>query len=146
MEEFKCGNLTYLGCKRMDAVKELMPLNNDGICTNICCNSCKEVCSYRCNQADLSNAERAKNYESEELRQEKLLGIKCYNCAKEINQEGHKMNICSAEADSVWLCDECFHKACGDQSKFEDLERERLKYEFEKEEIKQVDYEQLSFF
>ena len=80
------------------------------------------------------------------MRQEKLLGIKCYNCAKEINQEGHKANIRSDEADCIWLCDDCFHKACGDQSKFEDLERERLKYEFEKEEIKQVDYEQLTFF
>ena len=41
------------------------------------------------------------NYKDEELRQEKLLGIKCYNCAKEITQEGHKANIRSDEADCV---------------------------------------------
>ena len=145
--EFECGNLTQFGCGRMDGVKEIMEYNNDGICTNICCYGCEKSnsCVYKCNRVDWPDEERKINYNDEELRQEKLLGIKCYNCAKEINQEGHKMNIRSDEADCVWLCDDCFHKACGDQSKFENLERERLKYEFEKEEIKQVDYEQLSF-
>lgn len=158
--EFKCGNMTSFGCKRMDGVKELIMMEikeeiedikeknevrrpeliamiqQEKMCNNVCCYGCEKdnLCVYRCNRVDWPDEERKINYNDEELRQEKLLGIKCYNCAKEINQEGHKMNICSAEADCIWLCDECFMKACGDQSKFE------------KDEMKQVEYKQISFF
>lgn len=170
--EFKCGNMTSFGCKRMDGVKELIMMEikeeiedikeknevrrqeliaiiqQEKMCTNACCYGCEKsnLCVYTCNRVYWPDEERKINYNDEELRQEKLLGIKCYNCAKEINQEGHKANIRSDEADCVWLCDDCFHKACGDQSKFKDLEKERLKYKFEKEEIKVVEYTQLSFF
>lgn len=115
MEEFTCGNLTYLGCKRMDIAKELMALNNDGICANICCNNCDKFtnCAYKCQQANKSNQYRLNNFISEELQQELLLGIKCYNCQKEINQQGHMLNILSEETDSVWLCDECYNYVCG---------------------------------
>ena len=156
--EFKCGNMTSFGCKRMDGVKELIMMEirspeliamiqQEKMCTNACCYGCEKsnLCVYRCNRVDWPDEERKINYNDEELRQEKLLGIKCYNCAKEINQEGHKANIRSDEADCVWLCDDCFHKACGDQSKFKDLEKERLKYKFEQKEIKTIKYEQLSF-
>ena len=55
--EFKCENLTTLGCPRMDAVKELMLLeqieNNveldlKNICRNQCCKDCENKCSYEC--------------------------------------------------------------------------------------------------
>lgn len=119
MEEFKCGNLTAWGCDRMSAVKELMALNNEGICTNICCNNCDKfhTCAYKCNQADSTNMDRAKNYISEELRMEMLLGIKCYNCKREINQHGYKINIINDDADCIWLCDECWKKVGGRESK-----------------------------
>ena len=84
--EFECGSMTSFGCERMDGVKELI-------------------------MAEIEEAIEEIKEKDEELRQEKLLGIKCYNCAKEINQEGHKANIRSDEADCVWLCDDCFKKA-----------------------------------
>ena len=126
MEEFKCGNLTSFGCDRMSAVKELMALNNEGICTNICCNNCDKfhTCAYKCNQADSTNMDRAKNYISEELRMEMLLGIKCYNCKKEINQHGHKINIITDDTDCIWLCDKCYKKIGG---RVKDKEYSQLK-------------------
>ena len=119
MEEFKCGNLTPFGCERMDAVKELMALNNEGICTNICCNKCDKLstCAYKCHQADSTNMDRAKNHIGEELHMEMLLGIKCYNCKKEINQHGHKINIITDDTDCIWLCDECWKKVGGRENK-----------------------------
>ena len=119
MEEFKCGNLTAWGCDIMSAVKELMALNNEGICTNICCNNCDKfhTCASKCNQADSTNMDRAKNYISEELRMEMLLGIKCYNCKKEINQHGHKINIITDDTDCIWLCNECWKKVGGRENK-----------------------------
>lgn len=232
--EFECGSMTSFGCERMDGVKELIMaeieeaieeikeqdearrpeliamIQQEKMCTNACCYGCEKsnLCVYTCNRVDWPDEERKINYKDEELRQEKLLGIKCYNCAKEINQEGHKANIRSDVTDCVWLCDDCFKRACGDQSKFEDLAKklkekfkrenkkvcgncknfesddgihgycvtdedrannyknwnnelrffdgnegcadfkkiEDLREEFEKEEIKQVDYEQLTFF
>lgn len=126
MEEFKCGNLTSFGCDRMSAVKELMALNNEGICTNICCNNCDKfhTCAYKCNQADSTNMDRAKNHIGEELHQEMLLGIKCYNCKKEINQHGHKINIITDDTDCIWLCDECWKKVGG---RVKDKEYSQLK-------------------
>ena len=119
MEEFKCGNLTSFGCDRMSAVKELMALNNEGICTNICCNNCDKFhnCAYKCNQADSTNMDRAKNHIGEELHMEMLLGIKCYNCKNEINQQGHIINIISEETDCIWLCNECWKKVGGRENK-----------------------------
>lgn len=114
----KCENMTHLGCERMDAVKELMLLNSEDICKNICCYECKKAhsqCGYSCNKATYLEEER-KIYNSEELRQEKLLGIKCYNCEKEINQEGKKMNILNEETDCIWLCNDCFKKMGGKEN------------------------------
>ena len=148
--EFECGNMTSFGCKRMDGVKELIMMEikeeiedmkeqdearrqelivmvqQEKICKNVCCYGCEKAnsCVYTCNRVYWPDEERKIKYNDEELRQEKLLGIKCYNCEKEINQEGHKANIRSDVTDCVWLCDDCFKRACGDQSKFEDLAKE----------------------
>lgn len=156
--EFECGNMTSFGCKRMDGVKELIMMEikeeiedmkeqdearrqelivmvqQEKICKNVCCYGCEKAnsCVYTCNRVYWPDEERKIKYNDEELRQEKLLGIKCYNCEKEINQEGHKANIRSDVTDCVWLCDDCFKRACGDQSKFEDLAKE-LKEKFKRE-------------
>ena len=55
--EFECENLTTLGCPRMDAVKELMLLEQiesdleidlNEICKRQCCKDCENKCSYEC--------------------------------------------------------------------------------------------------
>lgn len=114
--EFKCADMTHLGCERMDYVKDLMLVNKeDHLCKNMCCIGCEDrnSCSYHCNRSDLPGEKRMIPTYDEELKTEKLLGIRCYKCGKIINQQGHKLNILSEEADCLWYCDDCFKWLCG---------------------------------
>lgn len=117
--DFECSNMSIFGCERMDYVKELMLADREElICINMCCIGCLENCGYRCNKSKGTKEGRLAPNISEELETEKLLGIRCYNCGKEINREGHKLNILSDEVEEIWFCDDCFKSLIG--SKKED--------------------------
>ena len=145
--EFECESMTYLGCERMDYVKELMLVNREEIiCKNMCCIGCQDSnkCSYHCNRSDLPKEERLiPTRDSEEIRQEKILGIRCYRCGKEINRQGTRIGICSAEIEEAWICEECIKEMCGPGTYIE--RKEDLSETFKKSKIGKLKYEQLSF-
>ena len=120
--EFECSEMTYLGCEKMNYVKELMLANREEIlCKNMCCINCENanLCGYLCERSRLSKEKRLTPIrDSEEIQMERLLGIRCYNCKKVINQEGHRLNVFSSEVECVYLCEDCFKKVIGDQSKY----------------------------
>lgn len=73
--EFECENLTTLGCERMDAVKELILLEQiengieldlNNICKQQCCKDCKDKCSYECGKVKYSDP--AEEFEKEEIK------------------------------------------------------------------------------
>lgn len=130
--EFKCADMTVFGCERMDYVKNLMLVNKEKhICKNMCCIDCedKNMCSYHCNRSEWPENERMIPTYDEELEMERLLGIRCYNCKKVINQEGHKMKTCSSRVECLYLCNDCFKRVIGDQSKYKaNNENEQLSF------------------
>ena len=115
--EFECSDMTHLGCERMDYVKELMLANREkSICKNMCCIGCqdKNMCSYNCNRSDLPKEERMiPVLDSEEIRQEKLLGIRCYRCGKVINRQGIRQGKEASGIEEVWICEQCIKEMCG---------------------------------
>lgn len=124
--EFKCGDMTHLGCERQDYVKELMLANKEEhICKNACCIGCadKNICAYHCNRSEWPEEKRLIPTYDENIEMERLLGIRCYNCKKVINQEGHRLNVFSSEVECVYLCEDCFKKVIGDQSKYKKNEQ-----------------------
>lgn len=146
--EFECSEMTHLGCEKMDFVKELMLTNREEIlCKNMCCVGCEESCGYRCGRADLSKEKRMIPIrDSEEVIQEKLLGIRCYRCGKEINQEGCNLNVLSFEVSHLWYCEDCFKWLCGPGVYKEHKEDVEDPNELEEESnIEKIEYEQLSF-
>ena len=118
--DFKCANMTINGCERMFVVKEMLLLeikeSNPVFCTlepctNICCLDCtRENCTYRCNRCGWTEEMLKIKSNNEELKIERLLGIRCYNCLDVINQQGHYFKTCSDKVEGLWICQSCYDK------------------------------------
>ena len=74
--EFKCENLTTLGCERMDSVKELMlfeqiesdiELDLNNICRKQCCKDCDNKCNYECGK--VKYLDPVEQFKKEEIKQ-----------------------------------------------------------------------------
>lgn len=142
--DFECSDMSALGCERMDYVKELMLANReDSICKNMCCIGCedKNMCCYTCNRSELPKEERMiPTRDSEEIEQEKLLGIRCFRCGKVINRKGKESPMQASGIEKVWICKECIKEMRGPGTYIEDPGDE-----FKKSKIEKLEYEQISF-
>lgn len=74
--EFECESLTTLGCERMDAVKELMLLEQiesnveldlNNICKRQCCKDCDNKCNYECGK--VKYLDPVEQFKKEEIKQ-----------------------------------------------------------------------------
>lgn len=146
--EFKCANMTINGCERMDVVKDMILTEikesnpiwcTIEVCKEMCCLDCdRENCTYRCNRCGWPDEMLQIKSHDEELETERLLGIRCYNCLEIINQQGHCFKVLGAEVDELWICQSCYDK-------IPKKTNEELSEEFKKSEIKEIEYEQISF-
>lgn len=161
--EFECENMTMLGCGARDSAKELMlqELIEDGtmgiedLCKEQCCLDCNKSCGYRCGRTYniLHKFERGKiyifsckawaRYQNDywEQRNEKYSYYE-YDWMK--LAEGKKVEIVTELSGRVKTEEGYIYVRPYGCIEVEDL-KERLRKQFNKEEMKSVKYEQLSF-
>lgn len=109
--------MTINGCSHMEYAKEYKLVNNpEELCKVQCCIDCvdNKNCGLTCSRIKLPEEIRKLPSRNEEFEEERLLGIRCYNCGSIINREEKGIrNLTCSEIGEIWVCKKCFIKFTG---------------------------------
>lgn len=109
-DDYKCGHMTAIGCKRMDAAKNyILKMIQEGSdeepCTKECCIACDDIfCPVYCGRAHWDEASRLL---TEEQEIEILAGLRCRECYKELNNGYVEVRKNGAVK---FYCNDCYEK------------------------------------